>query len=253
MTPLVCKELNNIRFLRCLRVKNETEMNKTIVYPVKPKRGIKDRLRAGLAKQKPLVVSYARVSPDEMRDLFDAVRRDDLVNPDKSIHAALANELRGAGRHKEADLLETGRFAVDLNGGGKIVKRSPPQRIRVDRNTRGLGYRELREQLDHGRTNTIGPNLVLFDPPSYETGGDEALAAGDIHVHYHGNHVVTMHSNGDHTVFTRGWGHSPSTRAVIQRVTGHPLVQRRGSLLYGPQQVPFQEGSRFNNQGEPVG
>lgn len=40
-------------------------MNKPIIYPVQPKRpGIKERLKTGLAKKAPLVVSYARSDDD---------------------------------------------------------------------------------------------------------------------------------------------------------------------------------------------
>lgn len=208
-------------------------------YPQPKRPSLRERLKAKM--QKPLVVSYARSTPESLSKLIQAVRHS--PSPDPTLHQALAEELTEAGRHKEAELVKGGRFTVDLNGGGKIVKMSPPQRIRVDRNTRGLGYRELREQLDHGRTNRIGLNLTIHPGEN-----------GDIHVRLHGNHHVTMHPNGDHSIWTRGYASYPSTRAVIQRITGFPLNQRRGDFYYNnhPFNPHADQGQRYTNQGEPV-
>lgn len=208
-------------------------------YPQPPRPSLRERLKSKLGKKAPLVVSYARATPESLRALFDAVRRDDVVNPDLSIRTALANELRGIKRDKEADLLDTGRFAVDLNGGGKIVK--PPAR-RLNTATRrgfagaagnaGVTHQDLFNQLQAGRSNRIGNNRTI-----------EAGPNGDVHVLLHGNHVVTAHPNGEYSLFTQGW-HTPTTFAVHQEITGHSPNRVRGQTMFRGQ--PFEEGIRFN-------
>lgn len=221
-----------------------------VQYPQPKPTSLRDRLKAKFGrKEEPLVVSYARPKPkppEHLPQLFDAVRRLDYVNPNLSIRNALAEELRELGRHKEAELLDSGRFAIDLNGGGKVVKATPPRAINTatrrgfagQAGHAGIGYQQLREQLDHGRTRRIGNNREITNGPD-----------GDIHVYFHGNHVVTAHPNGDYSLFTQGW-HSPTTFAVHREITGHsPNRHRNMTLFMGD---PFVEGTRINRDGEIV-
>lgn len=205
----------------------------TPTYP-QPKSSLRDRLKAKFGQKEPLVVSYARSPkskpPEHLPKLFDAVRRLDYINPDLTIRNALAEELADLGRHKEVELLNSGRYAIDLNGGGKVVKAPPPPAINTA-TRRGIGYRQLREQLDHGRTRRIGNNREIANGPD-----------GDIHVHLHGNHVVTAHPDGSYSLFAGQW-HTPTTFAVHQEMTGERPNRVRGVTMFRGE--PFEEGVRF--------
>lgn len=204
-----------------------------VEYP-QPKQSLRDRLKSKFGRKEPLVVSYARVPkskpPAHLPQLFNAVRRLDYVNPDLTIRNALAEELADLGRHKEAELLNSGRYAIDLNGGGRVVKAPPPPAINTA-TRRGINYRQLREQLDHGRTRRIGNNREIANGPD-----------GDIHVHLHGNHVVTAHPDGSYSLFTGQW-HTPTTFAVHQEITGERPNRVRGMTMFRGE--PFEEGVRF--------
>lgn len=204
-----------------------------VEYP-QPKQSLRDRLKSKFGRKEPLVVSYARAPkskpPVHLPQLFDAVRRLDYVNPDLTVRNALAEELADLGRHKEAELLNSGRYAIDLNGGGRVVKAPPPPAINTA-TRRGINYRQLREQLDHGRTRRIGNNREIANGPD-----------GDIHVHLHGNHVVTAHPDGSYSLFTGQW-HTPTTFAVHQEITGERPNRVRGMTMFRGE--PFEEGVRF--------
>lgn len=222
---------------------NPPKQEAPVQYPQPKRPSLKERLKAKFSKKEPLVVSYARATPESLAPLMQAAHRNNQMGTqDPSIHDALADALEEVGRNKEAELARSGRYAIDLNGGGRVRPADRPRRIAVTRATGrgtdpGLPYDQLADQLMGGRRVVrIGNNREIRRDPSNPE---------DIQVLLHGNHVVTAHPNGEYSLFTQNY-HTPTTFQVHRQITGESPNRVRGQTMFRGQ--PFEEGVRFRPQ-----